>query len=73
MALMESVRECGCTDCDCCQCGEQLVVAKGRLRLAQRHLAQSRRNGNPGSVEYWIRQVKYLRDEINRLYRAEKK
>ena len=69
MALMESIRECGCTDCDC----EELTVAKGRLRIAKRRLCQAQRSDKPGHVDYWIRQVKYLREEIDWLYRAEKK
>jgi hypothetical protein len=72
MTLMERVLECGCTNCACCECGEQLIMAKGRLRLAQRNLCQSRRAGNKGSSEYWLRQVKYLQDEIERLQRADK-
>lgn len=73
MTLMESIQECGCTACECCKCDDQLVMARGRLRLAQRHLRQARRAGNKGSAEYWLRQTKYLLDEIERLERAEKK
>ena len=73
MTLMEEVRECGCTDCDCGDCCEELTVAKGRLRIAQRKLCQARRDEKGACADYWIRQVKYLQEQVDRLYRAEKK
>lgn len=72
MLLLEEEEECGCTGRRRCDCA-LLEETRGRLRLAQRKLAQARRTEDSKGLECCIRKVKLLQDEVDRFYRARKK